>query len=80
MTMKQRSMRFQCYPLPYIRLAGTARLADGGTTYSYTVSVSDELPLITMTLAINPDGTVASDAFFTTDETMPADERRQPRS
>ncbi len=77
MTAKQRSMRFGCYPLPYIRLAGTTRLPSGGTTYTYTVSVSDELPAITMTLAISPDGTIASEAQFDEhDAQSPEKERR----
>lgn len=77
MTAKQRSMRFGCYPLPYIRLTGTTRLPSGGTTYTYTVSVSDELSTITMTLAISPDGTVASSAHFDEHDEMLVDERRR---
>ncbi len=64
---------FHFSPLPYSRLTGTERKQDGQTVYTYTVSVSDELPPITLTLTVSAAPSVEAQAHF--DHASPQQQR-----
>jgi hypothetical protein len=62
MAAELQQTRFQ--PLTCIRQTGTSRTPDGTTIYRFVAQVSQDLPVVTITLQVTPSAALSIEALF----------------